>query len=102
VALQLNPQSAETHNYWGIALAYKGELEAATARFHAALRLRLGFVHAMNNLGSALAQQGQFDAAIALFCRSSACRSRQRPRPAKPGTWRLKTANSCSQRTSPD
>lgn len=53
-ALALLPNSVETHNNLGIALASQGKLDEAIAHFHRALELRPGFEDARRNLETAL------------------------------------------------
>ncbi len=55
---------ATAHNELGIALAEKGETDAAIAEFREAVRLDPNDAMAHNNLGAALADKGDYDGAI--------------------------------------
>jgi Flp pilus assembly protein TadD len=58
--LQRGPESAEAHNWLGVAYLQKNSLSDAEAEFRQALKLQPGYVRAYNNLGSTLAQTGDF------------------------------------------
>src|SRR4051794_4470119 len=58
--LQRGPESAEAHNWLGVAYLQKNSLSDAEAEFRQALKIQPGYVRAYNNLGSTLAQTGDF------------------------------------------
>ena len=55
------------HNNLGIALAERGQVDAAIAHYQKALEIKPDYADAHNNLGAALAGRGQIDAAIAHY-----------------------------------
>jgi len=61
------PNNFVAHNYLGVALARRGDVEDAIGHYRKALELKSDFVDAHNNLGTALAGRGQVDEAIAHF-----------------------------------
>jgi Tfp pilus assembly protein PilF len=64
-ALQVNPQSAMSHNNLGLTFAREGRLNAALTSFQTAVQLRPDLPEAHYNLGKILTMQGKFDDAIA-------------------------------------
>ncbi|MEN6406278.1 MAG: tetratricopeptide repeat protein [Thermoguttaceae bacterium] len=66
-AAQCTSRNARAHNNLGIAMAARGDLNAATAEYRAALDIKPDYTDALNNLGVALSQQGRTDAAIQQF-----------------------------------
>ena len=52
-AIRLAPDSAESHNNLGIALASNGNLDEAVREFQQALKLKPGFADAQRNLAMA-------------------------------------------------
>src|SRR5690242_1056806 len=54
--LKANPQSAEAHNWLGVAHLQKNALPEAESEFRQAIRLKPDYVRAYNNLGSTMAQ----------------------------------------------
>jgi tetratricopeptide (TPR) repeat protein len=58
------------HNNLGLALAGRGQLDAAIAEYQRALKINPDFELAHNNLANALASRGQVDAAIAHYQRA--------------------------------
>jgi Flp pilus assembly protein TadD len=62
--LKTNPNSAEAHNWLGVAYLQKNSLQPAIAEFQQAVRLKPDYVRAHNNLGSTLAQAGDVEAGI--------------------------------------
>jgi spermidine synthase len=67
---QIVPETAETHNRLGIALASEGRLDAALAEFRLALRLDPDNAATHWHLGAALASQGAADEATTHLRRS--------------------------------
>ncbi len=55
------------HNNLGIALAGRGQIDAAVAHYRKALEIKPDYPDAHNNLGAALAGRGQIDAAVAHY-----------------------------------
>ena len=53
-ALHITPDSAETHNNWGVALANKGDLDGVIAHYKRALDLNPKHAKPHNNWGAAL------------------------------------------------
>jgi tetratricopeptide (TPR) repeat protein len=66
-ALTLDPNSADTHNDFGIALAKLGQFAPARAEYEKAVTLEPDFAAAHSNLANALAALGEKDEAIARF-----------------------------------
>jgi Tfp pilus assembly protein PilF len=66
-ALRLNPEAADTHNYFGTMLVGEGQADEATACFREAVRLNPRFGEAHANLGAVYQAQGQLAAAQAAF-----------------------------------
>lgn len=62
--LQREPNSAEAHNWLGVAYLQKNSLGDAEAEFRQALKLHPGYIRAYNNLGSTLAQAGDLTGGI--------------------------------------
>ncbi len=60
----LEPASHTAHNNLGVALAGRGEIEEAVARYREALGLKPAYPEAQNNLGGLLARQGKFEEAV--------------------------------------
>ena len=52
--MKLKPSLAETHNNLGFALRLRGRLDEAIDEFQKALKLRMDYPDAQNNLDSAL------------------------------------------------
>ena len=69
-ALQIKPDSAETHCNLGVALKELGEFDGAVANFIRALELKPDFSQAYWNLGNTLMAIGQYDNA-AKNCREA-------------------------------
>jgi tetratricopeptide (TPR) repeat protein len=63
-ALQVNPESAMSHNNLGLTFAQEGRLEAALTAFQTAVQLQPNLPEAHYNLGKAFTMQGQFDTAL--------------------------------------
>ena len=63
-ALQVNPQSAMSHNNLGLTFAQEGRLDIARSAFQTAVQLQPNLPEAHYNLGKAFTMQGQFDTAI--------------------------------------
>jgi len=66
-ALEIRPNSAETHNVLGTALLKQGKLDAAMEQFTLALRIEPGFADAHSNRGMVLAKKGFIKEAVAEF-----------------------------------
>jgi uncharacterized protein (TIGR02466 family) len=66
-ALELNPESADSHLNLGIALTEKGEIVGAIAAFEAALSVNPYHPRAHITLGDLLQSQGELDRAIASY-----------------------------------
>ena len=64
-ALQVNPQSAMSHNNLGLTCAKEGRLDAALTSFQTAVQLRPDLPEAHYNLGKIFTMMGKFDDAIA-------------------------------------
>ena len=64
-ALQVNPQSAMSHNNLGLTFAKEGRLDAARTSFQTAVQLRPDLPEAHYNLGKIFTMMGKFDDAIA-------------------------------------
>ena len=62
-----SPTTPKAHNNLGIALAGRGQVDAAIAHYQKALEIKPDYAEAHNNLGNALAGRGQVDAAIAHY-----------------------------------
>jgi tetratricopeptide (TPR) repeat protein len=62
--LTVAPNAPVAHNSLGLALAAKGDWDAAIEHYQAALRRYPGYQNARNNLALALASQGRVDEAI--------------------------------------
>lgn len=58
--LKRDPQSADAHNWLGVAYLQKNQLTEAAAEFREAVKLKPDYVRAYNNLGSTLAQGGDY------------------------------------------
>ena len=71
-AVQVGPQSAEAHNWLGVALSSKADLPGAIAEFRKAVALDPEYGRAYSNLGSALAQSGDYAEAVEVFQRALA------------------------------
>ena len=69
-ALELNPNSAQSHNNLGIALKQQDRLDEAISAYECALSLKPNSPDVYNNLGNALLQQRQLDAAIDAYKKS--------------------------------
>ena len=72
ISLYRHTVQATEGNYWmrynlGVALADKGDLNAAIREYRETLRIKPDYAKAHNNLGFALATKGDFDAAIREF-----------------------------------
>jgi len=63
-ALQITTGNFVAHNNLGVALARKGDLDAAIKEYYEALRLEPNYSDPHNNLGVALARKGDLDGAI--------------------------------------
>ena len=59
------PGNARAHNNLGLALADRGQADAAIAHYQKAFDIKPDYAAAHNNLGTALADRGQLDDAIA-------------------------------------
>ena len=66
------PDNPRAHNNLGLALAQRGQLAEATARFAHAASLDPDYAQAHNNLGIALAKQGRLEEAVAHYRRALA------------------------------
>jgi Flp pilus assembly protein TadD len=64
------PETADVHNFLGIALAEKGQLDAAIAEFRDALRLEPDSARTHWHLGAALASRGAREDAVEHLSRS--------------------------------
>jgi tetratricopeptide (TPR) repeat protein len=64
LALEIEPDFAETHNNLGIVYQTKGNIEEAMNYYRRAIELAGGHAKAHYNLGAALHSQGRLDAAI--------------------------------------
>jgi tetratricopeptide (TPR) repeat protein len=62
--VELDPDYAEAHNNFGVALVQTGKLEEAIAQFRAALRYDPDSARGQSNLGVTLARAGRFAEAI--------------------------------------
>ena len=71
-AVKVGPQSAEAHNWLGVALAEKADLPAAIAEFRKAVALDPQYGRAYSNLGSTLAQSGDYAEAVKVFTQALA------------------------------
>ncbi len=63
-ALRINPNYPNTHNQLGLALAGKGNLDAAIREYLVALRINPDDADTHYNLGIAFQTEGNLDAAI--------------------------------------
>jgi tetratricopeptide (TPR) repeat protein len=63
-AVAIRPSSAEAHSLLGVALARKGDSDAAIAAYQHALALDPKFAIARNNLVAALVQKGDLNGAV--------------------------------------
>jgi tetratricopeptide (TPR) repeat protein len=63
-ALQVNPQSAMSHNNLGLTFAQEGRLDAALVALQTAVQLRPDLPEAHYNLGKAFTLQGRLDEAM--------------------------------------
>ena len=63
-------EEAREENHRGVAMFYRGALEAAVAHFRKAVELRPAFPEAYNNLGLACSRQGRTEDAAAAFART--------------------------------
>ncbi len=68
-AVEVEPGSAEAHNFLGSAYASLGRTGEAMEQFRLALSLRPDYSNARLNLGNALVRAGRFDEAIAEYRR---------------------------------
>ncbi|MFZ6648661.1 tetratricopeptide repeat protein [Undibacterium sp. TJN25] len=66
-SLQINPDHAELHCNFGVALKMKGRLAEAKASFIRALDLKPDYAQAHSNLGTIFHEQREFDKALASF-----------------------------------
>lgn len=66
-ALQIDPNSADTHRNLGYALFRQGMLDEAVKHLNEALRIKPDLAMAHNDLGVVLVRQGKFDQAITHF-----------------------------------
>jgi len=66
-ALIAVPESQDSHNNLGIAMAKRGELGEAIKHFRQALRINPAYVEAHNNLGIAMVKRGELGEAIKHF-----------------------------------
>src|SRR2546423_15571722 len=66
-ALQLSPNSWDTHFKLGLALMENNDHQRAVSEFRLAIRLRPNSVRARSALGAALQELGQFDEAESQF-----------------------------------
>ncbi len=70
-ALQINPQLTETHNWFGVHWARRGDLTSAIEQYRAALDdpafPRISRARVLVNLGNIYVQQGDVEAAIPAF-----------------------------------
>ena len=71
--LQKYPNSAEAHNWLGVALADKSNLLQAIAEFRKAVALDPKFARAWTNLGSTLAKSGDTEESVRAFRKALAC-----------------------------
>ena len=69
-ALQIEPNSADSHYNLANALQEKGDLTAAIASYHRALQFQPDSVEAHNNLGAAYIEKGDLTAAIECYNRA--------------------------------
>jgi len=66
-AVKVGPDSAEAHNWLGVALATKSDLPGAILEFRKAVELDPKYGRAYSNLGSTLAQSGDYTEAVKVF-----------------------------------
>src|SRR5438309_1488952 len=71
--LRLHPDSAEAHNWLGVALADKSNLLDAISEFRNAVALAPKSARLWNNLGSALAKSGEVGESAHAFAKAVAC-----------------------------
>jgi tetratricopeptide (TPR) repeat protein len=70
--LQIDHNSNIAHDNLGMALADRGEFQAAIEHYRRAIEINPGYVNSYNNLGVALLAQGQLDGAVAQFRQAAA------------------------------
>lgn len=66
-ALRVNPDSAQAHNNWGIALDHLGRRDEAILSYERALELDPGLAQAHTNLANALTRLGRLDEAVSRY-----------------------------------
>ena len=69
-ALEIEPDYAEAHNNLGMALAGRGEVDAAMPHFRRALQIDPDYALTYDSLGNAMAKRGRLDLAIPLYGRA--------------------------------